>query len=332
LSAFKTEGEKTKVFELKNNKEETRKITELIKEELAKGIPEEEICVMFRTHQQSRALKSVLEYEKIPFTSVTKRSLLKITPIRLTLDYLSILSKLKNKTRGGEQAWWDLIHNSSFNKQDAIIISKFIKENKKQDCISVKMLNNLTELPLSEKGKIQTQIIIKTIKSLLPYLSLPISELILRIYEISRIRDTNSEITNKEKTVILKAFHELAVEYSSFDSPDISSFLHHIDIISSLGIEIEAPSIENKGIRIMTNHATKGLEYRTVIIGSLAQKRFPIERISNTLLPAELSPELPDNLKGLNENEKEEIIKQHKLENQLLEEKVLFCTGECYIT
>jgi len=326
FSAEDLEGNNVKVFELKNNKEETRKIVELIKSEIQNNTPSEEICVMFRTHQQARALKSSLDYEKIPYTSATKRSLLKLTPIKLTIDYLTILNKLKNKLNGGEQAWWDLIHHSSFNKEDAIIISRLIKENKKLPLLSIKLLNFLSTLPLSENGRIQTNILIKRIKTLLPHIDLQITELILKVYEIAGIRENKSELLKKEKTLVLKRFHELAEEYKFFDEPYLSSFLHHLEIISSLGIEVEAPSLENQGIRIMTNHATKGLEYKTVIISSLAQKKFPLTHISKSILPAELSPELSNIIETLPQDQKQNTIEQYQIENQILEERRL-----CYV-
>ena len=50
----------------------------------------------------------------------------------------------------------------------------------------------------------------------------------------------------------------------------------------------------------MTLHSTKGLEYETVIVTNLANKRFPMEKInSHYLLPIELFPEF----KNLNNQE-----------------------------
>lgn len=327
FSALDKTGVPTEVIELNNNKEETRKIIEIIKQEQQKGTPLEEICVMFRTHQQSRSLKNELEFHQIPFTSVTKKSLFKITPIKITLDYLAILNKLKSKSKGGDHEWWDLIHNSGFNKEDEIIISKFIKQNKEDSCISLLLLNNLQNLSLSEQGKIRTRIILTRIKDLIPHIKKPIHELILDIYKITNLDSDEKTLHGKENILNLQKFHQVAQEFAAADAPDVGSFLHHVGIMNNLNIEIEAPQIENSGVRIMTHHATKGLEYKTIILTNMAQKRFPMEKLSNNpLIPANLSPELSNLINDIPEEDKESAIKIYEQKNQILDERRL-----CYV-
>jgi DNA helicase II / ATP-dependent DNA helicase PcrA len=326
-SAFNKEGEPVHVYQLENSKEEIRKIIEIIKQQNSTGIPLEEICVLFRTHQQSRLLKNQLEYEKIPYTSATKKSLLKLTPIKLTINYLTILNKRKNKSKGGEQAWWDLIYNSDFSKEDIIMLTRFIKENRSSDCLSFKILNTSKELPLSNDGKSRLHIILSKIKSLFPELQKPIPELILKIYETAGLNSHDAKTsTDKEKILILQKFHEISQEYTNIDTPTLSDFIHHLDIINSLGIEINSPSLNNSGIRIMTQHATKGLEYNTVIISNFSQKRFPMEKIKRTIIPPELSPELSEFINEHSNEDIQQTIRKYEQENQLLEERRL-----CYV-
>ena len=125
------EGENVEIYELKNGKEEARKIVDLIKREINNGIEEEEICVMCRTHQQSKVIKNLLEFNRINFSSVKKDSLTKSKEVKAVIDYLIILEKLKNKKNGGEHAWWDLIYHLNFSEEDLIVIGKFIKEHRK---------------------------------------------------------------------------------------------------------------------------------------------------------------------------------------------------------
>jgi len=90
-------------------------------------------------------------------------------------------------------------------------------------------------------------------------------------------------------------FYELAVNHSSLYESDLGTFVNYLGILNSLGIEIEAARIEEKGVRLMTLHATKGLEYKTVILTNLAQKRFPMEKIiTSSLIPLCLMPEFKD--------------------------------------
>lgn len=309
-------GIPTKIFQLENNKEETRKILEIINNQLSLGISPSEICVIFRTHKQSKLLKNALEFQKIDYTSITKKSLLKIPIIKLIRDYLIILHKIKTKSPEGSQAWWDLIHQSQFSKEDELILTNFIKENK-SNLLSIKLLN-LKSLNLSQKGKIQFKAIQKNLISLIPKSKNKTTEILKDIFKILGL---NSK--EKEKILILEKFFSLAQEQEAIETPILSDFLHHLEIMDSLGIEVETPELNNKGIRIMTSHSTKGLEYKTVIISNFVQKKFPIERISSPIVPSELSPELLEFLKEVPEEEKENYIKEYERKNQLLEERRL---------
>ena len=55
------EGEKVKVIELKNGEEEARKIAEIVEKEIEDGTPLNEICVLHRTHAQSKLIEQALE-------------------------------------------------------------------------------------------------------------------------------------------------------------------------------------------------------------------------------------------------------------------------------
>ena len=322
-NAKNIEGEKIKIFELEDEKEEVRKIIEIIKSEISNGTPEDKICVIFRTHQQSDLLKKTLEQKQIPFTSVSNKSLLKISSVKIVLDYLKILNSLKNKTNV-KSSWWNLVHSSEFDKEDLIKLGKFLKNNKDKD-LSVKLINSDLDIDLSESGKIKLKIIIKKVKELLPYLKDEVSELIHKIYEILQIN--LSESPNKKNFLCLQKFHELSEEYSKANSPTLQSFLSYLQIIENLGININSPEVENNGIRIMTQHATKGLEYDVVIMSNMVQKRFPIENYGkSSIIPSELSPELKEKLTNINESEKNELIKEFEMKNQLLEERRL-----CYV-
>ncbi len=324
LNHQNTEGENVKTYELLDQREEVRKIIELIKEEIDAGTPLTEICVMFRTHQQARMLKTALEEEDIPYTSVAKKSLLKSPPIRKVLNYMTILQKLKNKSRGGDQAWWDLVFKSGFSEKDLITISKYLKSIKTDDCPSLRMLNDYSEINLTDDGKIRMQIIITTIKDLIPHLNLNLKELIMRIYSKTEF-STPEHPGYKENVLALEKFLNIAEEFPE-NELDLESFMRHIEIVNNLGIEIDAPQAQKDGVRIMTNHSTKGLEYEAVIIGSLAQKRFPISNIKSTLIPLSISPEIKPLIAGKKPEEIDLLIHKHEEENQLFEERRL-----CYV-
>ncbi len=326
LSALNKEGNKIKVYELDDGKEEVRKIIEIINDELARGTPEKEICVMFRAHNQSKILKNYLSNQGINFTAIAKKSLFKMPVIAIVRSYLEILDRINRKESGGENAIWSLVHHSSFPNEDEIIIGNFLRENKEEESICIKFINFAAGLELSEKGKFILHRIIKIIKSLIPNSKTKAVELIKQVYEKIGFEKDKIE-DNKEKVLILEKFLSLAQEHEEIESENLADFLYHMQIIDSLGIEIESPSLDNGGIRIMTSHSTKGLEYETVIVSNLVQRRFPMEKLNSSLMPSELSPEIKELIKNMPKEEAENFITKHEMQNQLMEERRL-----CYVS
>jgi DNA helicase-2/ATP-dependent DNA helicase PcrA len=331
------EGDKIRVFELKNAFEEARKVVELIQKETKNGTPPEEICVMFRAHQYGRVIKRALEQAGIQYSAVTRASLLKQKSVKTAYDYLVILNKLKKKEKGGEQAWWDLIYRSDFQQEDLIKLGRVIKDflrksrDKRKDpilnekeIISVYLFNNLDKIELSDSGKIAMKILIEKIKLMLYFIDKPVSELIQEVYRISGIANEQMDHEKKEEILNLNMFYETAKSHEGLYDSDLANFLYYLEVLQALDIEIEAAKIEDKGVRLMTSHSTKGLEYKTVIITNMAQGRFPIERyVSPNLIPTELMPEVKNEIKGLMEDEKEDFVSNYEKHNQMLEERRL---------
>jgi len=319
------EGEKIEIFELKNAREETRKVIELTEKEISQGTEPEEICIMCRTHQQGRIIKKALESKEISYHSVTKSPLLKNKSVKTAIDYLIILDKLRGKKRGGEQAWWDLIYKMEFLEEDLIKIGKFIRENKESENLSAKLLSSLDKLPLSISGRLSTRILIEKIKNLIPSTTKKVSELTKDVYNVAGLIERGDTREEKEAMLNLHKFLTLSLEYSSLYSPDLPSFISYLEILEDLKINISASELENSGVRLMTLHSTKGLEYKTVIITNLAQKRFPMERITrNTLIPVELLPEIKD--LNIPKEDLDSFIREYERENQIMDERRL-----CYV-
>lgn len=319
------EGDFIEAYELRNAKEEARKIVELVERDVQAGVPLEEVCVMFRTHQQGRVIRRALEMKGIKYCSVSKDSLLKQKSIKRVIDYLVIVDKIARKERGGEQAWWDLMYHSNFFGNDLIKLGKYIKQNRENECISNLLLEKLPGLELSDDGKITAKILVEKIKLLGESTAKDVSEILQIIYAVCGYN--NEALTNeeKERAMNLAKFFDLAKTQSALYAPDLSSFLHYLEILENLGIEVDAAELEENGVRLMTLHATKGLEYHTVVITNLVQKRFPLERYwSNSLIPIELYPEFAG--LEMNEDELEAHVKEYERENQILDERRL-----CYV-
>ena len=339
-SADSREGGNIEFYRMKNSREEARKAVELINSERKSGVSYEDICIIFRTHQQGRIIRQALEREKIPYVSVTKASLLKQKSIKTARDFLIILDKIRRNDNGGEDAWWDLIYQLGFPQEDLIKIGRAIKEfsgngrqerrqkeadeTKKNVNLSGHLMDGLVKLPLSEYGRIAATSLIEKINQMSGMIEKPISELIMEIYRIAGL--INEQKTRQEKEIMLNLnkFYEIAKVHEELYDSDLNNFIYYLDILESLGIELSASSLEEEGVRLMTSHSTKGLEFKTVIITNFAQGKFPIERYtSNSLIPTELLPEIKDEIKLIGQEEIKSFISNYEKHHQLLEERRL---------
>ena len=327
VNAESREGNPIKVFEMKNGKEEVRKILEIVKEEISHGRKPEDICVMFRTHQQTNMLKKSLEHENIPYQSTTKKSLLKHPIIRRVINYLTIINSLLVDDNNSKNSWWGLIRGQNFTQEDELILSDYLRRNRGSENPSKIMISALEKISLSEEGKLKFFALIVKIKSLMQHASKPVPEIIEEIY---RLLDTPELEKTKEGREALLALEELkkkVTEQNMYEFFDLPTFMHHIDIIRALQLELETPSIEERGIKIMTAHATKGLEYPVVIVANMVQKKFPLEKFSTKpIIPPECMPDIKDELKNAPTYLHDEMLKEYEQKQQLRDERRL-----CYV-
>lgn len=194
------EGDLIECYELKNAKEEARKVVEVVKGEIERGVPYEEICVMFRNHHYGRVIRMALENEAIPYVSVTKESLLKNKHVKKVVSYLDILDKINHNRKGGESSWWTLLHSMNFPESDLVKIGKFMKpknsktgngdrtEEVKKDgrTISERIIeefNGRGELDLGADAKMLGKVLVDKLNDLNEYADKPIHEIVLEVYK-----------------------------------------------------------------------------------------------------------------------------------------------------
>jgi len=317
-------GDNVKVISCLNSLEEARSISNLVEEKISSGISLNEICILYRTHTQATIIKEALEQKKIPVISAGKINLFQKPEIKTIIAYLGIISNIYNKSATGEQSWWHLFHyKNNLPLSDSIKIGNFLKAKNRNSehklYIDDLLFNYIDELDLSSEGKRIFEHISSTLLKISKLTNKSLPELILDIYEITGLNRTfsyNRNIENIEGMMNLKKFHDIAITYYENYGGTISDFIEYIETIDSVGVNINASQIMYvNAVRMMTIHASKGLEFDTVILSNMAEDRFPITRTKNEpLIPKELIySDVVD-------------IKKYEAEIQLLEERRL-----CYV-
>jgi DNA helicase-2/ATP-dependent DNA helicase PcrA len=330
------EGDKVKLFEMKNEAEEARKIAELVDEEIEKETPLDKICVLFRTHKQGKALRQALEARKIPTVSAGRSDLMMKPEIKTAIAYLSILNNLVERTGTGEQSWWHLFHyQNALSPEDSIKIGRYLKK-KRDDEISIDeaLLTSQSDIDLSAQGKLIVKRVVEKLKELMKSSNKPLPELVLDVYGIvglNRAFTSQRNTKNVEALMNLKLFYSLSENYYKTHGKSLGSFIEYVEILEKVGVEIEASKIQDaNAVRVMTMHATKGLEFDAVFVTNMAEDRFPIERTQKEpLIPKELNPDIKrylDSLGKLDDEAKIDAIKAYEKASILYEERRL-----CYV-
>ncbi|MFW5977258.1 MAG: ATP-dependent DNA helicase, partial [Candidatus Nanoarchaeia archaeon] len=329
------QGKPVQVIECVSDAEEARIVAEKVQSLIKEGVDKKEICILFRTHKQSRILREALELKDIPVIACGKTSLLHKREITTAISYLSILSNMYQHCATGDQAWWGLFHyNNSLSPADTIKIGRYLKKHRSEElAIDELLLASIENLSLSDEGKRIVERVVSKLQFLVSLGNKALPDLVLDIYELSGLNRAFSykrSVQNIEALLNLKRFHELAENFFRIHSKSLPKFIEYLETIEKMGVTIPTQRIQHiDAVRLMTIHAVKGLEFDHVIVTNLAQDRFPVTRTQKEpLIPVHLRPYLQEKLavwkeEGLSESALQNKIKEFDKQLQIVEERRL---------
>ncbi len=345
-NAFDEKGEKVKVVDTVNAEEEARYIADLIEARTREGVSKNEICVLYRNHQQAEIVKDALMAKKIPVISAGRTDLLQTPEIRTVISHLGILSNLIERSGTGEQSWWSLFHyQNNLSPEDSVKIGRFVKkanrgnDGKRLEGVEEKgideiLLNSFYRAHLSDEGKRTVERVVKKLRKLIKSSRKSLPELVLDVYDLSGLnRKFTGERSarNIEALGNLKKFHETVKNYSDVHDKTLTGFLHYLEVVDNVGVKIDSAKAENvDAVRMMTIHSSKGLEFDVVIVCNMASDRFPATRVrSESLIPKYLLPDFKAELESwgdLSSKEMEKRTKEYDKDILMYEERRL-----CYV-
>jgi DNA helicase-2/ATP-dependent DNA helicase PcrA len=264
------EGEVITVYTGYDDRQEASFIAKKIKELVKGGVSGKEICVLYRANFQSRSIEQVLLAENIPYHVLGVRFFDR-KEVKDVMSYLRLAENvdsvedmkraLSNPTRG-------------FGK---VSLTKILS-------------GNLSELPASAQEKIHH--FWKCIDEIKEYIDnhLP-SEIILKIIKVSGMEEKYKETGDEEAAERLGNIYELvtlATEYDKYGVVEgINKFLEEASLVSDQDTDTD----EINKVRLMTIHASKGLEFEYVFITGLEEDLFPSKRLNAAKPTAEESEE-----------------------------------------
>ncbi len=264
------EGEVITIYTGYDDRQEAMYIAKKIKELINTGISGKEICVLYRANFQSRSIEQALLSENVPYHVLGVRFFDR-KEVKDVMSYLRLAENvnsvedmkraISNPTRG-------------FGK---VALTKILS-------------GHISELPQPQQVKLENfWKVIDEIKEFIDN-SLP-SEIILKIIKLSGMEEKYKEDADEESLGRLGNIYELvtlATEYDKYGVGEgINKFLEEASLVSDQDTDTE----EINKVRLMTVHASKGLEFHYVFITGMEEDLFPSKRLNVAKPTAEESEE-----------------------------------------
>jgi DNA helicase-2/ATP-dependent DNA helicase PcrA len=262
------DGDKIHLHVLETDFDEARLVAREIKD-YSKSIPLEDIAIFYRTNSQSRSLEDQLLMLKIPYTIVGGISFYQRKEVKDVMSFLKLI----------------------IIPEDSISFERTINLPKRG--IGPKAINNLIELS-KQYGKPILKVLEDHIHEFPPkqraaffeflniiqgaknamQAGLPVHEIIMKVIELSRydiyLREDKESYEDRKANIeelVAKAYEwEKIVEI-----PTLEKFLEDL----TLNVARDLEEMHQGGVRLMTLHNAKGLEFSLSFIVGLEENLFP---------------------------------------------------------
>lgn len=264
------EGEVITIFTGYDDRQEAKFIAKTIKELVGAKVSAGDIAILYRNNYLSRSIEQALLSENIQYHVLGVR----FFDRKEVKDVMSYLRLAENKSSSEDLKRAISNPGRGFGK---VSISKILNE-------------KVSELPATAQQKLQEFYnVVEGIGSLIG-VSLP-SEIIMKIIVDSGMEKKYKDDGDEESLERLGNVYELvtlATEYDKYGPVEgIEKFLEESSLVS----DQDTDTPETEKVRLMTVHASKGLEFKYVFIVGLEQDLFPSKKITGEKISAEEAEE-----------------------------------------
>ncbi len=253
-------GEKVSFLRTTNETEEARFVAQKSKELIANGINSREIAVLYRANFQSRAIEEAFMIEDVPY-QVLGTKFFERKEVKDILSYLKAslnpesLSDIKR-----------IINVPARGVGKVTVLKIFSDKSRKLDGLPAAMkekVNNFYKLLEKIKKEIGEKKPSEVIKFIIKETGLELE-----------LQKGNDE--DKERLENMRELATFAVKYDALPKPEgIEKLLEE----SALATDQDSLEKNEKAVKLMTVHASKGLEFDYVFITGLEQNLFPHQSI-----------------------------------------------------
>jgi DNA helicase-2/ATP-dependent DNA helicase PcrA len=267
LEATIENGKEIEVISSNDEKEESYKISQKIKELIENGVHPNDIAILYRINALSRSIEEGLNKANIPYKMVGSMKFYERAEIKDIIFYLRVIQ----------------------NPQDDFSLKRIINRPKrgigkttidKLYALAYQKNSSVYDLIKNEPELLKTRLPKKTLESLKEFIAKVESlsnkdrlyTLIDDLEDKFSIKDYYSKLPDSiEKVANIDEFHGLFRDYLiENEDANLENFLNDI------ALQSEQDQIDDKNISVMSIHASKGLEFGYIFIIGLEEGFFPL--------------------------------------------------------
>ena len=268
------EGSLVRIFETDNERDEAFATAALIRKEYRENnIDYSEICVLYRTNAQSRALEEGLIREGIPYKIVGGVKFYDRKEIKDIMAYLRLIQNQKEDVsfdriinlprRKLGQKSLETISNYALSKS----LSKF------EGCFDLDQMELMPSAARSIESFVSMIEMLMIKKDVMP-----ISDFIMDVMEDTGLKEMllqDDTVEGRSRVENINEFLSAAKDFEErYTENSLEDFLAHISLLA----DIDKTDTRKDLVTLMTVHSAKGLEFDTVFIAGLEDGMFPIIR------------------------------------------------------
>ena len=270
LEATLGKGKPIKIYESKDENEESAKIAKKIRELLDSGVDPKEIAVLFRINALSRSLEEGLNKERIPYKLVGAVRFYERAEIKDIISYLRIianeyddfsLKRVINKPRRGiGKVTLDKIQKAAFNRKKPILT--YLIECDEDELVGLVGKKNFKTIKEFIEG-------LKLLKDIANDSLYKFVDEIENIFGLRRFYEALPD--GMDRVLNIDEFYGLFRDYIK-QNPENSLD----DFLNELSLQSDQDQIDGENISIMSIHASKGLEFEYLFVIGLEEGFFPL--------------------------------------------------------
>ncbi|MBU8698436.1 UvrD-helicase domain-containing protein [Bacillus pumilus] len=259
LKAVRSETIPPTLFYPYDEEEEATMIVADIQEKIKNGAKPNDICVLFRTNTGGRAIYERLHQSAIPYeTEAGVKAFYSRRIVRVLLAFLSLSQDADDVAAMKQLLPVFFLKQQTLNTMKALTIT--------EDCSMVDALGKLTDIQPFQQKKLQSIVpLFRTLRNLKPSDAVAFIEQKMGLgdYLKKRVNDTN---------VLEKGADDVRdVKTAAKRFETIEAFLAHAEHMKSA----EKEKTDEPGVKLMTIHRAKGLEFQTVYITCVVDGALP---------------------------------------------------------